>query len=774
MPLRNNLLSYNHESVETNIGSWFANNGNTTLTRDTAQAFEGAASQKLASVAAGNISSGLTGILVQPGRTFTISCWVWTSTASLTSRIDVDWYTGNGAGSYISTSSTANIAIPTSTWTLVSMVATSPATAGEARLFVGQATATGAGQVMFVDSAFVGIAGDVIEPSRPGPAPNPSSLWHQAPPVATFDPAAASVTEVGNSRYVTANATTVVTDSFTPADGSLLVACCSMGNGAGSASSLGAVTDSLGGSWTRLGGEASASGGVAEVWARDIATGAAMTVTYDPGGAGASGLGIQPRWYAGAKPLAQQPGATAVNAGGTAYATSITPTVVGSVLVGALGRASDAQTVVPNADTHLYGQFNGTSGDTAALFRARNVTSAAGPITLGFTNTPAGINRLALVEILPASAVQSSAESGLTALGLATIGTAVHVGQPAGAAPLGVTATGTARHIGASAGVAPLAVTATGTARKVAVQSGRCSLGLTSTGVAARRQAQTGTTALGLTAAGLARKVAPQAGPGPLGLTAAGRMTKVAVSRGVAPLGAATSGTAAKLAVFPAGGARAPVGLTTYHSTTIVPRAQSGTCAVGLGAYGAARKTAPTAGRAAVAVAVSGVAAKRCAAAGRATLAAATRTAAATGHGVAGRSFLGLSGTAAGRKVAAGFGAAPLGVAGAGQAVKRATPAGITVLALVTSGGLVAKRVSTSGAALVGLSTAYDSSAQVQVARLHSADGPVSELDGIDSTSGDLRAANAVLAAVVATGTFAVGDLRSGTTAPASLTSGNS
>lgn len=770
MPLRNNLLSYNHESVETNIGSWFANNANTTLTRDTAQAFEGVAAQKLAAVAAGNISSGLTGILVQPSRTFTISCWVWTSTASLTSRIDVDWYTGNGAGSYISTSSTANVAVPTSTWTLVSMVVASPATAGEARLFVGQATATGAGQVMFVDSAFVGIAGDVIEPSRPGPAPNPSSLWWQAPPVATFDPAAASVTEVGNSRYVTANATTVVTDSFTPADGSLLVVCCSMGNGAGSASSLGAVTDSLGGSWTRLGGEASASGGVAEVWARDVATGAAMTVTYDPGGAGASGLGIQPRWYAGAKPLAQQPGATAVNGGGTAYATSITPTVVGSVLVGALGRASDAQTVVPNADTHLYGQFNGSSGDTAALFRARNVTAALTPITLGFSNAAAGVNRISVVEILPTSASQTAVETGSAPLGLAATGTALHVGQLAGAAPLGVTTTGTARRIAASAGVAPLAVSATGTARKVTAQSGTCAVGVVGRGTAARRQAQTGAAPAGLAPTGLDRKVGPQTGPTAVGLTATGWLVKVARGLGSAPAGVTAAGTAAKRA---GAAATTAVGLTTTNSTAIVPRAQTGVCGFGITAYGTARRIAPTAGRAPLGVTAAGTAAKRSPQAGTVPLASGTRTAAPTGHGQAGRACVGATGASTARKLAGVAGLNPLGLAGVGRAVKRATPTGVAALALTISGGAVTKRAAGRGVAAVGLAATYDSSAQVRVARLHSADAPTSDVDGIDSTSADLRSANAALAAAAAS-TSAVGDLRSRNTTPASLTSGNS
>lgn len=222
----------------------------------------------------------------------------------------------------------------------------------------------------------------------------------------------AGVVRLGSTVYTSANTATVTTASYTPPDNCLLVAYCSMGNGLGSASSLGAVTDSLGGSWTRLAGEASASGGVAEIWARDVVTGAAMTVTYDPGGAGASGLDIFVEAFGRAAAVSGQPGATATNAGGTGYAVSITTTVTGSRVVGALGRASDAQTVTPNAATTLIGQVNGASGDTAALFRAAFNTSTPGATTLGFTNAPAGVNRIALVEIVPPGpAVNAPAES---------------------------------------------------------------------------------------------------------------------------------------------------------------------------------------------------------------------------------------------------------------------------------------------------------------------------------------------------------------------------
>jgi len=226
-----------------------------------------------------------------------------------------------------------------------------------------------------------------------------------------------TVTEFGSTSYTTANAATVTTGSFTPASNTLLVAYCSMGNGAGSASSLGTVTDSLSGTWTRLAGDASATGGVAEIWCRDIgASPSAMTVTYDPGGSAASGLDIICKWYGGAALTASQPGATATLGGTTAYTLAITTTTTGSLVAGAYGRATDAQTLVANGSTTILGQVNGSSGDTAALFRATSQTGTPGSTTLGFTNAASGANRMALAEILPTPA--SGAAGAVASLSL--------------------------------------------------------------------------------------------------------------------------------------------------------------------------------------------------------------------------------------------------------------------------------------------------------------------------------------------------------------------
>jgi hypothetical protein len=234
----------------------------------------------------------------------------------------------------------------------------------------------------------------------------------------------------GSVTVATANTATVTTVSFTPAADSLVVAMCSMGNGNTVASSLGAVTDSVGSTWTRLAGEASTGGGVAEVWCCDAGSSpAARTVTYDPGGAGTSGVVLAVRYYTGALPRVSQPGATAVNGGTATPSKAITTTTIGALVVGAAATASSGYTLVANANSTILGQVIGTSGDTSCAWRASGTVTTPGSLTFGFTNTTSGaVWRMALAEIKPApivGAANLSAGSDLAAAATATIGGAV-------------------------------------------------------------------------------------------------------------------------------------------------------------------------------------------------------------------------------------------------------------------------------------------------------------------------------------------------------------
>lgn len=558
------------------------------------------------------------------------------------------------------------------------------------RTVTGSGSTTWAGVLLAVQTAGAGGGPPIqlgLSPFTMWPGDGPGGAERFIPDPRAVTPAPASVTEVGTTAYTTANTSTITTPTFTPDDGSLLVALVGAGNGVGGASSVGTVVDSLGGTWTRLGSDASATGAVTEVWARDITTGTPMTVTYDPGGAAASGLNIICKWYLGARPTAQQPGATGVNGGTTSYQTSITTTVAGSVVVGSYGRATDAQTVVANALTVLFGQFNGSAGDTVALLRSSTATVTPGALTLGFTNTPAGANRTVLVELLPTSTASTAAEIGT--------------------APLGVTTYGTAARKQSQAGLAALGVAAVGAARKVVAQAGTCSVGLTLRGTAVRRQAQTGTAAAGVTTTGQAVKRTAHTGVAPAGLATTGLAVRVGVERGTAPLAVAALGAAAKRT--PQAGS-APLGVAPWQTTALVPRAVEGRLTLSIVVSGTARKVATgQTGRAPLGVTTAGVDAKRAGAAGVGAVGLAARTGAVVGHGARGRAFIGLSATSTARKVGALAGTTPVGVTPTGRAVKRAaTGGGATFGATATSSA--AKQAACRGLCPLPIFAAFDSS----------------------------------------------------------------
>jgi hypothetical protein len=510
------------------------------------------------------------------------------------------------------------------------------------------------------------------------------------------------VTRLGATAYTSANAATVTTPSFTPADSTLLVVYCSMGNGTGGASSLGQVSDSVNGTtgWVRLAGDASATGGVAEIWARDIGTGASMTVTYDPGGAGASGLDIIAEWYSNARPVASQPGATATNGGTTAYTTTVTTTVSGSIVAGALGRATDAQTVTANGMTTKLGQVNGTSGDTAALFRSTSLTGITGTLVLGFTNPAAGANRMALAEILPATTTITAAEAGKAPLALATVGTALKVAIEIGASPAPVAARGTAVKVVAQTGTAPLGLAAWGTAARKQAQTGTAPLAAATTGLDVKRAVETGSGPLGVAATGVGKHISTgHVGRAPLGVATTGLPGHTSSGHtGTAPYATATRGTAAKVA----GQAGTVSATAATRGTAVKVTAQAGAEPVPVAGTAAGRKVAPQTGREPLAVTAEGTAVKAAPQRGPAPLAAATSGTAAkrapqTGtepvalstynstaifpRAQSGVCPVGISTYGTARKVAPEIGRAPLGVAATGTAAKRAATAGVAALA---------------------------------------------------------------------------------------------
>jgi hypothetical protein len=211
-----------------------------------------------------------------------------------------------------------------------------------------------------------------------------------------------NIVEATSPVFVSGNTTTITTASFTPANNSLLVAMCAAGNGTKGVISLGTVTDSLAGAWTRKVSDLGANGGLTEIWIRDVGTGAAMTVTYDPGGTVASGVSLQVQVLTGAKPVAQQTGAIASNGGVESFTKAITTTAANSRIYGSFARPDTAVTLSTNASTELYGQISGSASDVGAAMKS-GVISITQAVPIGFTNIDTAGQRIALIEILAAN-----------------------------------------------------------------------------------------------------------------------------------------------------------------------------------------------------------------------------------------------------------------------------------------------------------------------------------------------------------------------------------
>jgi hypothetical protein len=217
---------------------------------------------------------------------------------------------------------------------------------------------------------------------------------------------------------VTGTGTTATTASFTPAASSLLVAVAVVGNPTAAATlTTGAVTDSLGSTWTRKVRQNSTnSTGSAEVWMMDAgASPAARTVTLTGSKAGVL---LAVLVFTGAAATASQTGATARSASTSTNGISVTPTATGSYIVGAMSEimVTYAVSAFSSAST-VVGSFQDTTNiGSYGAFRSTNLTTSLTSTTFGFTPAPSNETEKAAVEVLAAAAGSgsTSASAGLT------------------------------------------------------------------------------------------------------------------------------------------------------------------------------------------------------------------------------------------------------------------------------------------------------------------------------------------------------------------------
>jgi hypothetical protein len=197
-----------------------------------------------------------------------------------------------------------------------------------------------------------------------------------------------------------ATGTSGTSASFTPPPNSLLSVIVAA-DGAVTGAETVTVSDSGGHSWalkkrqnTNASG-ANAIGGTCEVWELYFNTAPGsitVTASWTPT-TGGNGGDIVPRIYTGAA-ADQSTAATAgtSNDGSTTINPTIalTPTKVGSIVVGAALDYTTNAVLAANAQTTSVDQFNdATNGDTWAVWQSANPTTSLGSVTYGYTNAAA-------------------------------------------------------------------------------------------------------------------------------------------------------------------------------------------------------------------------------------------------------------------------------------------------------------------------------------------------------------------------------------------------
>lgn len=196
--------------------------------------------------------------------------------------------------------------------------------------------------------------------------------------------------------------TAQTTASFVPESGALLVALLSA-DGDASNPTTGAITDSLGGSWTLLKRQnaqvVGVVGGTCEVWCRD-SPGASLTVSAT----GTSGLfpggQLTVRTLIGALPTAQQNGATG---GATLQAAAVQISVAagtGNKVYGAAFNFDNSTVMAVTGNTTAITAFSDTTnGDTWECFKSTGDT--AGTATYGYSTSHNGMIAAAEIKAAP-------------------------------------------------------------------------------------------------------------------------------------------------------------------------------------------------------------------------------------------------------------------------------------------------------------------------------------------------------------------------------------
>jgi hypothetical protein len=154
--LSNNLMSYNAESVETDISDWTATE-NCTIAQSGTQALEGTQSLRITSIASGDCKAAATPTAVlTAGVLYGGFFWCYTDEMGLTGSLGINWEDEDYA--FLSNVSTPFYPLKTGEWTQIGIV--SPEYAPDDTVHMNlQVTcrATAGGQLFWCDEMFFGM-----------------------------------------------------------------------------------------------------------------------------------------------------------------------------------------------------------------------------------------------------------------------------------------------------------------------------------------------------------------------------------------------------------------------------------------------------------------------------------------------------------------------------------------------------------------------------------------------------------------------------------------
>jgi hypothetical protein len=201
---------------------------------------------------------------------------------------------------------------------------------------------------------------------------------------------------------VTDTATTVTSAAFDPPDGALLLALVS------SDATNGSITMSVSGggvAWTELVKGVSSNGNYSGVWAAVAGTTAPddPLITITETGSTSQGITARIKVLTGAAPSALQTGARATQSANAAHQASITTTVTGSIVYGAVIDGTNTSFTAA-ASTTLFDNIADTTNTIRyGTCRTTAATGTPGAVTVGASAPTADVGSCALAEILPAA-----------------------------------------------------------------------------------------------------------------------------------------------------------------------------------------------------------------------------------------------------------------------------------------------------------------------------------------------------------------------------------